>query len=278
MTMIRRPVRVRKGGAMSDERIVLCMKWGTLFPSDYVNVLFNACRKAITGTFRFVCLTDDSEGFVDGVEAFPIPEIGLTPDQWYTAGVWPKLALYVADLHGLRGRCLFVDLDMVVLRGLDEMFEQEAAFVGIDVGAGWWPGKAGWGASELGTGVFAFDLGQQTQILEAFQSDMAGSMTRFKNEQEFVEAYARGLGYRPDGWVISFKRWLRRPMGVDLFLPPKSPPETTKIVAFHGDPRPIALVSERAGFWDRFPHMGHGQVAWVRDYWVEHGGRLPPFD
>ena len=29
---------------MADDRTVLCMKWGTLFPPDYVNVLFNACR------------------------------------------------------------------------------------------------------------------------------------------------------------------------------------------------------------------------------------------
>jgi hypothetical protein len=29
------------------------------------------------------------------------------------------------------------------------------------------------------------------------------------------------------------------------------------------------------GFWDRFPHLGHGQVPWMADYWTENGGRLP---
>ena len=70
-------------------------------------------------------------------------------------------------------------------------------------------------------------------------------------------------------------RWLRRPIGLDLVLSPKAPPESAKIVAFHGDPRPIKLIPERAGFWDRFPHMGHGQVGWVRDYWVNNGGTVP---
>ena len=263
---------------MTDARVVLCMKWGTLFPADYVNVLYHACRRAISGAFRFVCLTDDSEGFAEGIEAFPIPDIGLSPDEWYTPGVWPKLALYVADLHGLRGRCLFIDLDMVVLGGLDDMFEFEATFVGIEAGAGWWPGKEESARPMLCTGVFAFNIGEQTQILQAFQEDIPAARAGFKNEQDFVAAHAEGLDYWPSGWVISFKRWLRRPIGLDLVLSPKPPPAGTKVVAFHGDPRPIDLMADDVGFWDRLPHMGHGPVGWVRDYWVENGGRLPPFE
>ena len=263
---------------MADDRIVLCMKWGTLFPPDYVNVLFNACRGAITGRFRFVCLTDDAEGFVDGIEAMPIPEIGLTPDEWYTRGVWPKLALYVADLHGLHGRALFIDLDMVVLRGLDEMFGFGAGYVSTDMGDGWRPGGREGAAKEPGTCVFAYDLGRETQILDAFLADKAAARRDFRNEQDFAGAYARTMDFWPEGWVISFKRHLRRPIGKDLLLPPKAPPESAKIVAFHGDPRQITLVPERAGFWDRFPHMGHGQVKWMRDYWIRNGGRMPPFE
>ena len=128
---------------MSDDRIVLCMKWGTLFPPDYVNVLFNACRKAISGRFRFVCLTDDATGFDKGIEAFPIPDIGLKPKDYYTPGVWPKLALYVQDLHGMTGRCLFIDLDMIVVSGLDDMFEQSDRFITINVGQEWRRGRTG---------------------------------------------------------------------------------------------------------------------------------------
>jgi hypothetical protein len=263
---------------MIDGRIVLCMKWGTLFPPDYVNVLYNACRASISGKFRFVCLTDDANGFVEGIEAFPIPDIGLAPEEWYTKGVWPKLALYVSDLHGLKGRCLFIDLDMVIVGGLDEMFEYSAGFVGIDVGESWRPGKEGVYPPELGTGVFAFNLGSQSQILEAFRADVAAAITRFRNEQDWVAAHADELEYWPTGWILSFKRHLRQPIGKDLFLPPKAPPASAKIVAYHGTPRPIDLVPERPGFWDRFPHLGRGQVSWVRDYWVENGGRMPPFE
>ena len=38
------------------------MKWGNLYSSDYVNVLYNATKRNITGDFRFICLTDKNDG------------------------------------------------------------------------------------------------------------------------------------------------------------------------------------------------------------------------
>lgn len=60
----------------SGERVVLSMKWGKLYPASYVNVLYNACRRNITGDFRFVCLTDDATGLGPEIEACPIPDLG----------------------------------------------------------------------------------------------------------------------------------------------------------------------------------------------------------
>lgn len=263
---------------MVDERIVLCMKWGTLYPSDYVNVLYNACRKNLTGEWRFVCLTDDATGFLPEIETFDIPDIGLEESEWYTKGVWPKLALYVADLHGLKGRCLFIDLDMMVVGDLDPMFEFSKGFVTVDIGGNWYPGGDGTAERDVGTSVFAFDFGQENQILDTFLADKAAAKRDFLNEQQFVGKYAKSMDYWPAEWVISFKRHLRQPMFIDLFRPPRAPGPEVKIVTFHGDPRPITLVPEKAGFWDRPPHMGHGQVKWVADYWLENGGRMPPFE
>ncbi len=260
---------------MSQDRIVMCMKWGTLYPSDYVNVLFNACRKTITGRFRFVCLTDDAAGFDAGIEALPLPVIGLAAQDWFTKAVWPKLAIYQRDLFGLKGRCLFIDLDMAVVGPMDEFFDYAGGFVSVDIGDNWRPG-GGNASPEVGTSIFAFDLDGETAIRQRFLADPAGAMARFENEQQFVGATASRMSYWPQDWVISFKRHLRRPIGLDLVLPPKAPPKGCRVVTFHGDPRPLALLPERAGFWDRFPHMGHGQVRWMVDYWTANGGRLPP--
>ncbi|MDP4032176.1 MAG: hypothetical protein Q8P60_04855, partial [Pseudorhodobacter sp.] len=171
---------------MPQDRIVMCMKWGTLYPADYVNVLYNACRAHISGEFRFVCLTDDATGFVPGIEALPIPDIGLSQAEWFLPGIWPKLAIYQPDLHGLRGRCLFIDLDMMVFAGLEDLFDCASGFVSTDMGPSWeQPPRDGPG-KQVATSIFAFDLGAETQILDAFLKDRKAAIASFQNEQDFV--------------------------------------------------------------------------------------------
>jgi hypothetical protein len=250
------------------------MKWGTLYPADYVNVLHSACRRNLTGAFRFVCLTDDPTGLRDGIEAFPIPALDLTPGM-ERSGQWKKLVVYARDLHGLTGRALFIDLDMVVCGNLDAFFDHPAPFVTTDMGEDWRPNPTGTARPEPGTCLFAFDLGAEAQILDRFLADPQTAAAEHVIEQNWVGAQARSMDYWPAGWVISFKRHLRQPVGLDLFLPPRRPPADAKVLAFHGAPRPADLLRRNAGFWDRFPHMGHGQVRWMADYWVENGGRLP---
>ncbi|WP_155326416.1 hypothetical protein [Alkalilacustris brevis] len=253
---------------------VICMKWGTAFAAEDVNVLHNACRRRTTLPFRFICLTDDAEGLAPGVETMPIPDMGLPKDQWLRPGVWPKIALYHPDLHGLRGRALFIDLDMMILDSLDDFLTFPASFVTTDMGRSWRPG-GGSSPPEPGTCIFAFSLGNESQLFEQFGSAPEAAIRTYRNDQNFAAAYASSMAFWPDGWVISFKRWLRRPIGLDLFLEPRRPPPSAKVLAFHGTPRPTALLRPGGGLWDRFPHMGRGQVSWVVEYWREMGGTIP---
>ncbi len=258
----------------TPERIVLSMKWGSLYSSEYVNILYTACRKNITGPFRFVCLTDKPEGLQPEIESFPIPDIGLTAGMW-KSGAWAKLGVFKSDLYGLKGRALFIDLDMVICGSLDPFFEYTPEFVTLDMGVDWRPKPSGRGQPEAGTSIFAFNLGEEGQILERFMAARQKVVEEHVIEQVWVGAAASSMAYWPVDWVVSFKRHLRQPFGVDLIRPPKAPPPTAHVIAFHGVPRPVDLIGKNAGFWDRWPHMGHGQVRWMADYWVENGGRLP---
>lgn len=255
------------------DRVVLCIKWGTLFPADYVNVLFSACRENITGDFRFACLTDDPKGLSQGIEHFPIPDIGLTEQMWRSGG-WPKLCVFASDLYGLSGRALFIDLDMVIWGNIDPFFDYAAPFVTTDMGEDWRPNPSGVHQPEAGTCIFAFDLGRESQVLDRFVADRAKAVSEHVIEQVWVGANASSMDYWPNGWVISFKRWLRQPIGRDLWLEPKRPPEGAKVLAFHGKPRPITLIRSKYGFWDELPHLGRGRVKWMADYWTRHGGKL----
>lgn len=251
--------------------IVLCMKWGTLYPAGYVNVLYNAVHAHLREPFRFVCLTDDSAGLLPVIEAYPIPDLPLRPQDW-RAGAWPKLGVFKRDLYGLSGRALFIDLDSVIVGDLGPLFTREGRLILLDGGENWRPKAKGTALPLPATGVFAFTLGTLGHIVDTFRQDPAGHADRLKLEQAFVGEMVPDADYWPADWVQSFKRHLRRPVGIDRFLPPRAPSSGCKIVAFHGEPRPIALT--RRENWARFPRYGAGPVDWVADYWQRHGGQI----
>ena len=45
-----------------EQNIVLCMKWGTKYGADYVNLLYNMVKRHTTVDCKMVCLTDRTEG------------------------------------------------------------------------------------------------------------------------------------------------------------------------------------------------------------------------
>ena len=255
---------------MAQDRVVMCMKWGTLYPPEYVNVLYSAARKNITGPFRFVCLTSEAEGLHPDIEHYPIPDLGLQQRYWDKGG-WAKLSVFAKDLYGLTGRCLFIDLDMVIWNNIDAFFDFPGEIVSTDMGPNWKP-KPGNGPKLTGTCIFAFTLGQNPEILDRFMADQDGMVARDRIEQVYIGNEAREMNFWPPEWVISFKYHLRRPVGIGLFLPPKPPGPENKVLAFHGVPRPIDLIRDR--WWGIAPNTGRGPVKWMRDYWVEHGGTV----
>jgi hypothetical protein len=251
------------------DRVVLCMKWGTLYPAEYVNVLYSACRKYITGDFQFVCLTNEGEGIRSEVQVHSIPDIGL--DEWhYYNGAWPKIGVFLSDLYGLRGRALFIDLDTVLLDTIDALFEQPGPLVAIDND----PWKDKTGHAQTMSSVFAFDLGSLGQVVETLRADRDALVKQHTIEQAYLHHAVDGIRYWPHDWLVSFKYHLRRPLVVDRFLPPSVPPKGTRLLIFHGKPRPVDLARPPKGNWDRFPHYGAGTVAWMRDYWFQHGGQV----
>jgi hypothetical protein len=256
------------------ERFILCMKYGSAYPADYVNVLYNATRKALKRPARFVCLTDDATGLFPDIEVLPIPDLGLAAQDWFRPGVWPKVSLFDGAFHGLRGRALFIDLDMVVVNDLDAFFDYPGSVIGTNASPSWGKPEQAGEAPEFGSMIFAFDIGAHPHLADDFRADPAAIWNRFRQEQQYVHHALPEATFWPQGWVASFKRSLRQPIGLDLVMGPRKPGGQTKVLAFHGRPRPIDLIRGKPFFWDRFPHMGHGQVPWMADYWTANGGRI----
>ena len=254
---------------MSKDRVIICMKWGTLYPASYVNVLYQACRANITGDFKFVCLTENQDGLDPAIISHPIPDLNLEPHHW-TKGGWPKLAVFAKDFFGLTGRALFIDLDTVISGSLDPFFDYKAPkMVTIDTGPTWGVGDTN--ASPLaGTGIFTFDLGAHSNILDHFMHNRDAIVNEHRIEQIYVQDMVDNMAFWPKDWVLSFKYHLRRPALTGLVLAPPEPQPENRVIAFHGEPRPIDLVN--GGVWGIGPHWGLGRVKWMVDYWRRHGG------
>lgn len=92
---------------------VVCVKWGKRYGPEYVNRLHTGVRRHLPDEAAeaiFVCFTDDREGLDERVEVRPLPS-GLP--LW-----WGKAYLF-SEEAGLDGRrCLFLDLDQVIVGSL----------------------------------------------------------------------------------------------------------------------------------------------------------------
>jgi len=174
-------------------RVVVCMKWGSKYGPEYVNRLYGMVRRNLRGEFRFVCLTDDTNGVRAEVECFPLPELELAASA--RDGGWRKLNSFRKDLYGLTGRALFLDLDVAVVGSLDEFFTQPGKFVIIK---DW---KRPWRVTG-NSSVYRFDLGAHADVLAYFVAHQDEVRQRHRNEQEFLSHYLseqKQLSYWPAG-------------------------------------------------------------------------------
>jgi hypothetical protein len=88
---------------------VLCVKWGTRYPSTYVNKLYAGIKRHTTWQFDFYCFTEDPSNLHSEIKAKELEE-GWR--KW-----WGKVTLF-SD-HGIKGKKFYIDLDMIITGNLD---------------------------------------------------------------------------------------------------------------------------------------------------------------
>ncbi len=251
---------------------VLCMKWGKAYSADYVNILYRAVSANLEQPFRFICLTDDDNGLDRSIEAYPLPDMGLTTERLKNGG-WQKLCMFAPTLYQIEGRVLFLDLDIVIVGALDVFFDNSSPLTMIREWPKFWhrvlmrQDQAGGNSS-----VLAFDIGTQTQIYHAFMADSAAAFANFRNEQRFLAAHAQGLIYWSKGLCLSFKADLMHFPPLNFLRRPRALPSNARIVAFHGWPLPQDVCSHS---WGTGFRRGFGKVGWVQDCWLKYSDHHP---
>jgi hypothetical protein len=250
---------------------VICMKWGSLYGPEYVNFLRAGVARHLSRPHRFVCFTDDATGVDAAVEAMPLPSLDLRPGERDLR--WRKLAVFRADLGGLAGPTLFLDLDLVVTDSIDPFFDCPGAFLIIRDDALFRPKplrrlnptRDRFKASVGNSSVFRFEIGAHCDVLDRYVGDPAAAAAAYDNEQEFLtgQLAAQGLlQYWPRGWCVSFKNDCV-PRGAASFWRDPRVPAGAKIVVFAGTPKMSDVLAGDGQTWYR----RIGNVDWLRRAW-----------
>lgn len=242
-------------------KTVICMKWGTLYGSDYVNKLYYAVRRNVTGNLRFICFTDNRTGIIETVECHDLPSIDLPYPDSITG--WQKISVWQAPLIDITGDVLFLDIDIVITGSLDDLFSfMPNEYVVIE----------NW--TQLGqkignTSVFKFPVGRFKHVYDDLMQNTQQYLKEFRIEQQYISAKIPEQKFWPADWVISFKHSCMPKFPMNLFQPPALP-KNARIVAFHGQPNPIdALKGQWDTVWYKKFYKQVKPTLWIGEHWKD---------
>lgn len=258
-----------------------CVKWGTRFGPDYVNVLYRAVQEQLKIPHRFVCLTNQPEGIDPGVQVMPVPEFGVPEEEWLKRGCWPKVALFKEGVFEDDELVLYLDLDLIIvgeLKPFIDLVRDHAAFYTLRewnpalvrmLPLRFRPDRGSQGS------VYVWRAGEQRHIFADFTSRVEEVRANYWSDRFYLPKVAKNPRYLPYDWCMSFKNHCMAPWPLNLLRPGARIPEGAKIIVFHGKPRPIDVMGLPGQRWGGKRHAGDEPVPWARDYWLRHGGRPP---
>lgn len=250
---------------------VICIKWGTLYSCQDVNLLYSMVKRNISKyELNFYCFTEITDGLDSGIHVRPLPVMNMDPAELKYA-YRKEAGLCDDDLGGLNGeRVLFFDLDVVITGSLDCFFEYATGddFVIIND----WNTKG----DHVGQATcYSWRVGTLGYIKRYFEENARSVIARYGTaSQEYLSSKIiekRGsLKFWPEEWCRSFKvhalpSWYKRP-----FVTP-SLPDGTKVLAFHGRPK---IQDAIKGVWSPHGTPLHKRIyktikpsPWILDYW-----------
>ena len=223
---------------LDKPRYVVCLKYGKKYPPAYVNTLHNMVKRNLTLNYNFVCFTEDPEGLDKEIYVKPLSLVKNVEGWWY------KPFFFNPDI-GLDGTILFLDLDMIIFRNIDNLFTYQ-------------PGKfciirdfnrcRNPNYDKFNSSVFRLDTGQHANVYRDFIKDPKTNSRRFQGDQDWIRhKIKKDYEYWPDEWIQSYKWEMRNrprmvldPRGGRNFADVGEPniKAETNIAVFHGDPNP----------------------------------------
>lgn len=250
---------------------VICIKWGDMYSSEYVNRLYRMVQRNTTYPFRFYCFTDNATGLCKEVIPQPMTTLAVKPEENKYA-YKKEAGLCADDLGGLNGkRVLYFDLDIVIVGNIDCFFAYPSGndFVIIN----------DWNTSGDHVGqasCYSWVVGTLGYVKEYFEQHPREVVDKyFTASQEYLSAKVierfGSLTFWPETWCRSF-RFHCLPKGLLRHFITAKIPAGAKILVFHGSPNPhealmgVWSTVVKVPFWKRLYKVVKPTL-WINDYW-----------
>ncbi len=230
---------------------VLCLKWGRKYSAKYVNILYHSVKRNLSLDYDFVCLTDNKQGLDEGIKTFDLIDIPVPKEGKNSS--WRRLALFspeIASACGIKGRVLYIDLDVIIKGSLNGIFLQPAGFL-----------VARRKGDSADISVCRFEVGSQERVWRRYVQNPEDAARLYVDERNFISETVKDKQFIPDGWCVRFKSLIP----LLPWMQPKQP-MSARMVLFEGSPMPHEAVSGRWGGRQR------KSVDWVATHWCAQGG------
>lgn len=245
------------------EKTVVCLKWGAPksdapnapnalpYDAEWINRLYRGVARNLTPPFRFIAFTDETKGLDPAIEARDIEDLTFASPVRY---FWWKLSLLHPDA-GLSGRCLFLDLDNIIVGNLDDLFDYPGEFCVI---RNWISRRKHLLRPRpviFNSSVYRFEAGAHPEGVEKLLENPARADDRrlYSASQIFMtEAMGpESATWWPKPWVLSYKYDLRPPFPLNWLVRPRIP-QDARVLCLTGYPKPHEAIAEGArSSWHR---------------------------
>ncbi len=235
---------------------VVCWMWNGKnnlsnreFLPEHVNILGKLVARNLTIPHRFICISDSNIGLGGHVEWVETPpaakQLGLiaSPEGPRFPSCYRRLWSWSKEAKVLGDTILVIDIDLVVVRNIDHLFDNTEDFVG-------WRPYRDWGAElRYGGGIYLLRTGTRAHVWEDFKGEESIRLARRANFRGSDQAW---ISYKLTRNGVAEKYWDRaaglysvRDLDAKLSLPPDA-----RLVQFNGGTKP----------WQ-------SQIGWVKNTW-----------
>ena len=227
------------------QRNLICVKWGSTYGPEYVINLYNGVKRYQDKNFAIHVFTDDDRYLPRGKNWIfhRLPNWNLTANKSW----WYKMEIF-NQWHGLVGRNLYVDLDVIVTGDMTTMWNHgdDKFVICQDFNR-----VFAHNISLVNSSVMAWSNSNLDWLYQKFINDRLLNTNRLRGDQDYIHEQIKDYIRWPREWAMSYRweiwRGGHKDKRTNLYHLDESrsliPPDC-KLVVFHGRPKPHEITEK----------------------------------